>query len=439
MAIGTNYTFKRGVRLPGHKERTAGEAVRLILPKPGQELIFPMRQHIGAACVPVVEAGQKVLAGQKIGDSADRVSVPVHSSVSGTVTAVGRALAPDGMEYQAVTVESGGAAAAGGNPGRAAYSGRIPEKDELLRVIREAGIAGMGGAGFPAHVKLDPPPGLAIDTVVVNGAECEPYLAADHRALLERANELAEGLGIILSLFPGARGLIAAETDKPGVIAALMAAAADKPRIGVRGLPPKYPQGSEKQLIFACAGREVPSGGLPRDVGCLAHNAGTVIAIYEAVVLGRPLTRRIVTVAGGAVKNPGNYEVCIGTKFSDLMEDIGGFSREPYRLVCGGPMMGAPLYTLDVPVTKTASALLCLTEEEAPDARERNCIRCGRCVEYCPMGLAPVELNKAAIGGEKAVFEKKHGRDCIECGSCSYVCPAKRHLAQSIKEMKRGK
>jgi electron transport complex protein RnfC len=313
----------------------------------------------------------------------------------------------------------------------------LPGKDELLRLIREAGIVGLGGAGFPTHIKLSPPAGRRIDTIIVNAAECEPYLTTDHRVMLEDSERLVAGLEAILSIFPEASGIIAIETNKPDAINKMAEAIKGKQRIKIMGLVPKYPQGAEKQLIYACTRRETPSGGLPADIGCLVDNVDTVIAIARAAHQGRPLVRRIVTMAGGCVPKAGNYEVRLGMSFRDLVDAIGGFSEEPCKIISGGPMMGVAMFDLDVPVIKTSSAFLCLTEEEGRLPGERGCVRCGKCVDHCPMRLLPFELSQLAASRDEEGFVKNHGLDCIECGSCSYICPAKRHLAQSIRATRR--
>jgi len=428
------FTFERGIHPPDKKERTAREAVKKISPQTGAKMIYPMLQHIGAACEPAVSTGQRVLLGQVLGDSAEPVSAPIHSGVSGIVKEIRKALTPNGNICPAIVVENDGKDEGAGKIDT--YIAEVPKRDETLKLIRQAGVVGLGGAGFPTHIKLNPPPGKNIDTFIVNAAECEPYITADHRSMLEDTQRLISGLKIVLSLFPNAKGIIAIETNKQDAIEKIGKAVKGTDRVSVAGLMPKYPQGAEKQLIYALTGREVPSGGLPADVGCLVDNVDTVIAIERAVYRRRPLIRRIITLNGGAVKNPGNYEVRLGMTYADFVTAAGGFISQPYKLISGGPMMGVSMYTLDVPVIKTSSSFLCLTEAEARLPDERGCIRCGRCADHCPVRLAPLDLNQYVIHNETNLFLQNHGLECIECGSCSYVCPSKRYLAQSIRAAK---
>jgi len=430
-------TFKHGVHPPGNKELSCNEPIRVLMPKAGQEMVFPMSQHLGAPCEPVVAKGDYVKIGQLIAESKAFVSSPIHSSVSGTVKDIRPWLVPTGGTVNSIVIENDGK-----NEEIEAMNSRSNymslSKEEILDIIKNAGVVGLGGAGFPTHIKLNPPPDKKIDHIIVNAAECEPYLTTDHRVMLEEGDRLVRGLEIILKLHPGAKGIIGVETNKPDAIESLTKLINGKENIEVVGLVPKYPQGSEKHLIYACTQREVPSGKLPADVGCIVDNVDTVVAIERAVVRGRPLMRRVIALTGRAVNNPGNYKVRIGMLYKDLIEAAGGFKTEPYKMVSGGPMMGFSLFTLDIPIIKTSSALLCLTEDEAPTPEERNCIRCGRCVEHCPMSLMPNELNQYILNDKLDLFEQGSGADCIECGSCSYVCPAKRHLAQTIKYGRRS-
>jgi len=430
-------TFKHGVHPPGNKELSCNEPIRVLMPKAGQEMVFPMSQHLGAPCEPVVAKGDYVKIGQLIAESKAFVSSPIHSSVSGTVKDIRPWLVPTGGTVNSIVIENDGK-----NEEIEAMNSRSNymslSKEEILDIIKNAGVVGLGGAGFPTHIKLNPPPDKKIDHIIVNAAECEPYLTTDHRVMLEEGDRLVRGLEIILKLHPGAKGIIGVETNKPDAIESLTKLINGKENIEVVGLVPKYPQGSEKHLIYACTQREVPSGKLPADVGCIVDNVDTIVAIERAVVRGRPLMRRVIALTGRAVNNPGNYKVRIGMLYKDLIEAAGGFKTEPYKMVSGGPMMGFSLFTLDIPIIKTSSALLCLTEDEAPTPEERNCIRCGRCVEHCPMSLMPNELNQYILNDKLDLFEQGSGADCIECGSCSYVCPAKRHLAQTIKYGRRS-
>ena len=424
-------TFKGGVHPPDSKSFSEKEAIKVIFPETGAKLVYPMHQHIGAPCEPIVAKGERVLVGQKVGEAKGHVSSPVHASVSGMVVDIVPWLTPGGTDSQSVVVENDGKMEE--LPGLNKHTDYTTlSREQMLDMIKEAGIVGQGGAGFPTHVKLSPPPDKKIDYFILNAAECEPYLTTDHRVLLEETDVIIRGMQMILRLFPDAKGIIAIENNKPDALK-IVAEKCSDPRIEVVALQTKYPQGAEKQLISACTGREVPSGGLPADAGCIVNNVDTVIAVERAIHRGRPIMRRVVTVSGKAVANPGNYKVRIGMKFNDLLNAVGGFKEEPYKIISGGPMMGAAMYTLDVPVVKTAGAILCLTKDECEIPPEKSCIRCARCINICPSGLMPLVLNANVIHNEFDKFKKNNGVDCIECGSCSYVCPAKRHLAQSIR------
>jgi len=430
------YTFRRGIHPNEQKEVTENVPIETLLPKAGSEMVFPLLQHIGAPCSPLVEIGQAVLVGEKIADSDAFVCAPIHSSVSGTVRDIRPHLTVSGTTVESIIIE---------NDGRLTEHESIrPREDfdglsaeEIVRGVREAGIVGLGGAGFPTHVKLSPPPGKRIDTVIVNGCECEPYLTTDNRIMIEEADRLVIGVRLIRKVLPEARAVIAIEDNKPLAIAAVAKACEGVEGVEVAVVRTKYPQGAEKQLIEAIAGRQVPSMGLPSDVGCIVQNVDTVIAIHRAFVRGRPLMRKVVTLSGGAIRKPGNYKIRLGTKVSDVIDRIGGFRYSPSKVVVGGPMMGAAIFDINVPVVKTAPGMLFLTEEEARIPSEEPCIRCGQCVENCPMGLIPIELNTDVLRENGAAFVKHSGLDCIECGSCSYICPAKRRLAQSIRTTRR--
>ena len=430
------FTFKHGIHPPDHKSATDSRHIEVIHPKAGELLIFPMQQHIGAPCEPIVEIGERVLVGQKIADSDAFVSSPVHASVSGIVKGFDQTLTPTGITSNAIIIEND--ALMEEHPSMRGTENYLDfTKEEYLAKIREAGIVGLGGAGFPAHIKLNPPPEKKIDYIIVNASECEPYLTTDHRVMIEQPNEIRRGLQIILKMFPEAKGIIGIENNKPDAIQTMKAICRGDSRITVRTLKTKYPQGSEKQMILACTGRQVPSGGLPADVGCIVDNVDTIIAIDRCVKRGRPLMRKVVTVVGGAVKNPGNYKARLGMTYASLIEATGGFVTEPSKLVSGGPLMGVSMFDLNVPVIKTSSAVLCFTKEESDMPDESVCIRCGKCVEHCPISLMPFELNQYILHNQIDLFKKFNGMDCIECGSCSYICPAKRHVSQSIRATRR--
>ena len=431
-------TFKRGVHPPDGKELAKDQPIKVIMPKEGSELFYPMSQHIGAPCDPLVAVGDQVKVGQKIAESGAFMSSPIFASVSGEVVDIRPMLVPGGAMVKAIVVKNDGKMEEieGLNEGKD-YT--TMTNDEILAAIKNAGVVGLGGAGFPTHVKLNPPKDTPIDHILINAAECEPYLTCDYRLMLEEPERIVRGLQIMLKLHPNAKGVIGIEDNKPEAIASMQKACEGIDNISVQPLTTKFPQGSEKHLIYAITKREVKSGALPASAGCIVDNVDTVVAIERAIEKGRPLMRRIVTVSGKGIKNPGNYKIRIGMTLRDLVEEIGGFNEEnpPVKLIAGGPMMGPTLYTLDVASVKTTSGLLCFTKDEAYIPEERNCIRCGKCVDHCPMGLMPFMLNAFAIKGDGEGFVKHHGLDCIECGSCSYECPAKRQLAQSIRATKK--
>ena len=432
-------TFKRGVHPDDCKRFTADKPIEVVLPKENSEMFYPMSQHIGAPCEPIVAVGDYVKAGQKIAETGAFVSSPIFSSVSGTVKDIRPMLTPGGATVKTIVIENDGKFEMADGIGKALDYENMSNAD-ICAAIKAAGVVGLGGAGFPTHIKLAPPPDKKIDYIIVNAAECEPYLTCDYRVMLEQPEKIIRGLKVMLKLHPGAKGVIGIENNKPEAIKVLSEMVKDIPNIEVAELLMKYPQGAEKQIIYAITKREVPSTtppSLPADVGCIVDNVATVMAIGDAIFESKPLMDRVITVSGGAAKNPGNYQMKIGMKISDLIDAIGGFKEEPAKFIAGGPMMGPSMYTLDVASTKTTSGLLCFTKEEAYIPPERNCIRCGKCVEHCPMGLMPLELNQLAIKGLAEEFGNLHGMDCIECGSCSFECPAKRQLAQSIRAMKK--
>lgn len=430
-------TFNRGgIHPPDGKALAKDKPIQILMPKEGSLLVFPLSQHIGAPCECIVAKGDRVLLGQKIAEAGGFVSAPIHSSVSGTVKDIKPMMAPNGTMVKSIIIENDGLYEEDPSLGKDTDYESF-SKEKILEKVKEAGIVGLGGAGFPTHVKLNPPKDCKIDTVIVNGAECEPFLTTDYRVLLEKTDRVVKGLDIILKLFPEAQGYIAIENNKPDAIQAVLKAVDKYPRIKVLALMTKYPQGSEKQLINAVTGREVPSGALPANAGCIVDNVDTVLAVERAVCKDRPLMRRIVTLTGDAVNNPGNYQIRIGMNMNEFIEMAGGFKEQPGKIIAGGPMMGPAMFSTDCPFIKTSSALLCLTRKSAELPPESNCIRCGKCSSACPMGLMPAALNKAALAKDYDAFDANNGLDCIECGSCSYVCPAKRHLTQTLRIAKR--
>jgi len=428
-------TFKGGIH--PHDNKAATEKIPIEILDAPEKLIIPLQQHIGAPCEPLVSVGDEVKLGQKIAESKAFVSAPVHASVSGKVVAIEPMLHPNGSKVLSIIIE---------NDGKDTLHESVkPNKDisqlepkEIIEVVREAGIVGMGGAGFPTHVKLSPPPDKKIDYVIINGAECEPYLTSDHRVMLETPEEVIYGLKAIMKVFGLQKGYIAIEENKMNAVQVLKEHASKEQGIEIVVLKTKYPQGAEKQLIKVIAGREVPSGGLPADVGAIVLNIDTCTSITRAIKTGMPLIRRIVTVSGSAVREPRNYSVRVGTPFRVLFEKSGGFTEEPAKIVMGGPMMGIAQFSIDVPVVKGTSGLLAFTKKEVQLMAEGPCIRCGKCVAACPMNLLPLYMSAYAIKNDLEQAAKYNVLDCIECGSCSYVCPAKRHLVQSIRAAKQA-
>ena len=426
-------TFKGGVHPYDGKDLSKDKPIQEYLPK--GDLVYPLSQHIGAPAKPVVAVGDAVLKGQMIAEAGGFVSAPIYATVSGTVKAIEPRRVAVGDMVNSIVVE---------NDGEFKSLEFTPvddvaslSKEEIIKKIQNAGIVGMGGAGFPTHVKLSPKEPEKIDYIIANCAECEPYLTSDYRRMVEEPEKLIEGMRIILSLFDNAKGIFGIEDNKPDCIAKLTEFTKNEPRMEVKALKTKYPQGSERQLIFATTGRAINSTMLPADAGCIVDNVDTIVAIYHAVKLGRPLMHRIVTITGDAITDPKNFYVCIGTNYAELVEAAGGFKSQPEKVISGGPMMGMALSTLDVPCAKTFSSLLCFTKDEVAACEPSNCIRCGRCISVCPAGLMPTKLSEIADHGDFALFDELNGCECVECGCCSYICPAKRPLTQSIKSMRK--
>ena len=426
-------TFVGGIHPFDGKSLTKKKRIKDILPT--GDLVYPLSQHIGAPAKAVVKKGDHVLAGQMLAESGGFVSAPILSSVSGTVKAIEPRRVVTGDLVMSIVVENDGKYEDVGFAPRANVDKL--SKQEILDLIRDAGIVGMGGAGFPTHVKLSPKDPDGIHYVIANCAECEPYLTSDYRRMVEEPMKLVEGLKIILRLFDNAKGIIAVEDNKSDCIETLTKLTKDEPYISVKTLKTKYPQGGERQLIYAVTGRKVNASMLPADVGCIVNNVDTIVAVYHAVAEGRPLIERIVTVTGDAVKSPRNFRVKIGTSYQDILEQAGGFGVTPEKIICGGPMMGFGMFQLDVPTTKTSTALLAFQRDDVSRARPTACINCGRCVEVCPGRVVPSKLADYAEHFDEEAFLENYGMECCECGCCSYVCPAKRPLTQEIKSMRK--
>ena len=427
-------TFRGGV----HPEECKHYAPHTVY-EPKGELVYPLSQHIGKPAEAIVSVGDRVLVGQKIAERSGYISSSIHSSVSGTVKAIERRATIMGSS-DCIVVDSDGLYETFEGVGQTVDPDTL-NPEEIIDRIREAGVVGLGGASFPTPVKLEPKDRDAIDYVILNGAECEPYITCDDDLMRQKAPEIVEGLRILLRLFPNAEGVILIENNKPEAIAAITKAIEGEERMRIHVAPVKYPQGGERAVVKVVAGKDTKLSQLPADVGCLVDNVATVYAIYEAVCLSTPLFRRLVTVSGTAVKTPGNFLVRSGTSCAEILEAAGGLKEgvTVTKALSGGPMMGIAMASLDVPLQKSSGAIVLLEEDEAEQSETKltECIRCGRCVHACPMGLSPLLMAEAAIRGDLKRYEDKlYGLECISCGSCTWVCPAKRPLMQTFKDAK---
>ncbi|MCB2339996.1 electron transport complex subunit RsxC [Clostridium estertheticum] len=426
-------SFRGGIHPNGSKNYTASKPIEIAtLPS---KVVIPVSQHIGAPCVPTVAKGDYVKKGQVIATSPAFVSSPVHASISGIVKDIALYPHPVFGKCLSIVIE---------NDGKDEWIEGIPlvrdwEKlgaDEIKGIIKDAGIVGMGGATFPTFVKLSPPKDKKIDTFILNAAECEPFLTADHRMMLEHSDKIAIGVKLVMKVLGVEKAFVGIEDNKPDAVIA-MQKAFEGTTVKVMAIPTKYPQGAEKMLIKVLVDREVPSGSLPMDVGVVVQNVGTVVAICDAVVSGIPLIERVTTISGSAVKEPKNLLLRIGTTFEEAIENCGGFKEPPAKIIMGGPMMGFAQSNLNISIIKGVSGILGLTKKDINNGTQSPCIRCGKCVSVCPCGLNPSMLS---ILGERDMYEEakleQNLFDCAECGSCVYVCPAKRNIVQYIKYSK---
>ena len=421
-------TFKRGVHPPERKKLSEYKEIQRIPIPP--RVIVPLIQHTGAPCTPLVKKKDKVEEGQKIADQDAFISCPVHSPISGQVVSIEKMPHPTLGEAEAIIIEWDGQERKNWSYQEIDLSSLSPE--EIRKRVREAGIAGMGGAAFPTHVKLTPPPDKKIDTVILNGCECEPYLTADHRIMLEKPEDMIFGLRLAMKATGAQKGYIGIENNKKDAISLIKKLVKSESNIKVVALKTKYPQGGEKMLIKAILGREVPSGGLPLDVGVVVQNVGTACAITEAIKANKPLIERVIAVTGSGVNNPSNLMVPIGTPLGYIL-DYCQVKDNFSVIITGGPMMGIAQFSLECPVIKGTSGILVMLENEVSLDEEEPCIRCARCVDHCPIGLLPTILVKLIKAERWESLGEYHIMDCIECGSCAYVCPSKIPIVQLIK------
>lgn len=426
-------SFLRGVHPPENKQFTENCAIEDL--RPTGSLVFPMAQHLGAPAKPIVAKGDRVCVGQILGEPQGFVSAPIMSSVSGTVTAVAPVMTIAGVPVMAVTVESDGTDEE--VEGLESRNLESLSADNIKNIVKASGIVGMGGACFPTFIKLAPPEGTKIDHLIVNAAECEPFLTCDYRLILEDCEPILDGIRALLAIFPEAHLTVGIEANKPEAAKLMKQHLEHIERASVVVLATKYPQGGEKQLIYAVTGREVPAGKLPADAGAIVCNTLTTYDIGYALKHGRASLKRIITVAGDAIARPGNYRVPLGINVREVIDAAGGFVTPPMKMLAGGPMMGMTMSNLDVPVVKGTSGLLALTDKVIQNRRETACIRCARCIKGCPMGLLPTTLDAQVRRRDYEGFRLTGGMNCIECGVCSYVCPAARFLTQSCKEGKK--
>lgn len=421
---------KGGVLVDHHKDTKDMATVRIT---PPERVILPMQQHIGAPCVPVVKVGDHVDVGQLIADSDKYVSAPIHASISGKVTSVADVKVANGRMVPAVTIENDGE--------MTLFEGITPptvnNKEDLIKAIRNSGLVGLGGAGFPSHVKFNLPEDKEIDTLVINAAECEPFITVDYRECIENTRNIVDGVYLLKRILGFKNIIIAVEDNKPDAIKILKEIADMDDHtdnvVKVMTLKSKYPQGAEKMMVQSATGRIVPMGKLPADVGCVVANVGSVAFIARHVRTGRPIISRTLTVSGSAIANPMNVRVPIGIEASKVIEFCGGFKKEPVKIIAGGPMMGTALIDTDVPILKSNNALLAFADEVVTNKKERTCIHCGRCVDACPMSLIPTDIEAMAMNKDAESLIKAGIMGCMECGSCAFSCPAGKPLVQYMR------
>lgn len=426
----------RGGAKPRHQKNTA-DCKTVVMPPP-DVVTIAMQQHIGAPCTPCVAVGDTVYVGTKIGDSDKFVSAPIHSGVSGKVTAITTTTLTNGVKCEAITIENDGQ----GTPDPNLAVPVVETEEQLVKMVRDMGLVGLGGAGFPTHVKLIKQPDKPLDTLIINGAECEPFITADYRECIENPDDILEGVYKLLDIMKFERVIIAIEDNKLEAIKILYDIAADKRdtenRVRLMKLKSRYPQGAEKVLIYTTTGRQLPLGKLPADIGCVVMNITSIAAIGRYLKTGMPLTTKRLTVDGDAIENPGNVLVTIGTKLHEVIDFCGGFKENSAKIIVGGPMMGFSVADIDIPVLKQNNAILCFSEKQAKLPQIENCIRCGKCAEACPMGLAPFHIAAALKREDLETVEKLGANYCMECGSCAFACPSARPIVQVMRATKQA-
>lgn len=423
-------SFRKGVHPYQGKELSRDCPIKAV---PASELmVYPLSQSIGAPAKPSVQKGDRVLKGQMIAEADGFISAPIYSSVSGTVKAIENRLVISGEKALSIVIENDGQDEVYGNFGEPADADSY-SAEKISEIIKASGIVGLGGAGFPTSVKLSPKNPLNIDTLIINGAECEPYLTSDYRLMLEKSGEIVKGIKAVLKLFPNAKAVIGIEDNKPDAIKLMQEKTAGEDKISVLGLKTKYPQGGERQLIYAATGRKINSKMLPADKGCIVINTASCYAIYEAVYMNMPLVHKVMTISGEGVNSPCNVDVPLGVSHKDVLDAAGGAKEEVVKFISGGTMMGTAMSTLDVPVTKTSSSILAFLTDDVATLAQSNCIHCGKCLSSCPQSLVPQMLAKSVKALDFEKFDSLGGMECIECGCCTFACPAKIPLTQMFK------
>ena len=431
-------TFSIGGVHP-HENKLSAHQPIITAEVPAKAVIL-LGQHIGAPAKPVVAKGDVVKVGTRIAEPAGFVSAAIHSSVSGKVAKIDTIVDASGYAKPAIFIDvEGDEWEETIDRSKTLVKECDLSAEEIVKKIADAGIVGLGGACFPTQVKLCPPPSFKAECVIINAVECEPYLTSDYRLMLERPEDLVMGLKVLLQLFDNAEGIIAIEDNKPEAIAKLQYLTQEEPKITVKPLKTKYPQGAERQVIYVTTGRKIYSKMLPADAGCVVDNVQTVLAVYDAVCKCTPSMTRVMTLTGDAMAQPQNYKVRFGMSHAELLEEAGGLVEEgAEKIISGGPMMGMAMFDLNVPITKTSSSILAMTKDEVAANEPTNCIRCGRCASVCPSHLVPQKMAEAADRQDLDLFQKLNGMECYECGTCTYVCPAKRRLTQSFKQARRA-